>query len=177
MFVLARTVGDPAAVSRSIASAASGVDSGIAIAEVSTLDGMVSDAASQPRFRTVLLASCATLALVLAAAGLYGVIAYTVSRRTTEIGIRMALGAGTADIIVMVVGEGVRLSIVGIVIGIAAALALTRLVSSLLYGVAPADPVSFVISAVVLLAIALLSSYLPARRAAEVDPLVALRAE
>jgi putative ABC transport system permease protein len=177
MFVLARTVGDPAAVSRSMASAASGVDPGITIAEVSTLDDMVSDAASQPRFRTVMLASCAMLALLLAAAGLYGVIAYTVSRRTIEIGIRMALGASTADVIVMVVGEGARLSIAGIVIGIVAAFALTRLVSGLLYGVAPADPLSFVISAVVLLAIAVVSSYLPARRAAEVDPLVALKAE
>jgi len=125
----------------------------------------------------MLLASGATLALVLAAAGLYGVIAYTVSRRTTEIGIRMALGASTADVIVMVVGEGARLSVAGIVIGIAATFAITRLASGLLYGVAPADPLSFVISAVVLLAIALLSTYLPARRAADVDPLVALRAE
>jgi ABC-type antimicrobial peptide transport system permease subunit len=89
----------------------------------------------------------------------------------------MALVAGTTDVIVMVIGEGARLSIAGIVIGIAAAFALTRLASGLLYGVAPADPLSFVISAAVLLAIALLSSYLPARRAAEVDPLVALRSE
>jgi putative ABC transport system permease protein len=177
MFVLARTVGDPNGVGRAIAAAATAVDPGITIAEVSTLDGMVSDAASQPRFRTVLLMSCAALALVLAAAGLYGVIAYTVSRRTTEIGIRMALGASTADVIVMVVGEGARLSVAGLVIGVAAAAAFTRLMSGLLYGVAPADPTSFVIAAAVMLAIALVSTCLAARRAADVDPLVALRAE
>ncbi|HEV3141181.1 MAG TPA: FtsX-like permease family protein, partial [Vicinamibacterales bacterium] len=177
MFLLARTTGDPSAVARALAPAVAGVDRGITFSTANTLDGMVSDAASQPRFRTALLASCAALALVLAAAGLYGVIAYTVSRRTTEIGIRMALGADAGDVVVMVLREGAQLAIAGIVVGIAASLALTRLVAGLLYGVAPTDPLSFAIAAAALLAIAMISTYVPARRAARVDPLVALRAE
>jgi len=125
----------------------------------------------------VLLASCAVLALVLAAAGLYGVIAYAVSRRTTEIGIRMALGASARDVVVMVLREGARIAIAGVAVGVAASAALTRLVSGLLFGVAPNDPLSFAIAAAAILVIALVSSYLPARRAAAVDPLIALRAE
>ena len=125
----------------------------------------------------MLLASCAVLALVLAAAGLYGVIAYAVSRRTTEIGIRMALGASARDVVVMVLREGARIAIAGVAVGVAASAALTRLVSGLLFGVAPNDPLSFAIAAAAILVIALVSSYLPARRAAAVDPLIALRAE
>jgi len=177
MFLLARTSGDPSGVARSLGSAVAEVDRGITFARANTLDDMVADAASQPRFRTALLASCAVLALVLAAAGLYGVVAYGVSRRTTEIGIRMALGADRAAVVTMVLREGARLAIAGIVVGVAASAALTRLVSGLLYGVAPTDPLSFVAAAAALFAIALISSYLPARRAARVDPLTALRAE
>jgi putative ABC transport system permease protein len=177
MFVLARTGGDAAPVARALAGAVADVDRAITFSRADTLDGMVSDAASQPRFRTALLGSCAALALVLAAAGLYGVIAYAVSRRTTEIGIRMALGADATDVIVMVVRDGMRLAVAGIALGVAVSLALTRLVSGLLYGIAATDPFSFVIAAAALFAIALLSTYLPARRAACVDPLVALRAE
>ena len=177
MFVLARTSGDPSAVARALAAAVAEVDRGITFSTASTLDGMVSDAASQPRFRTVLIASCAGLALVLAAAGLYGVIAYAVSRRTLEIGIRMALGADADDVVAMVLREGARLAIAGVAVGVAGSLALTRLVSGLLYGVAPTDPLSFVFAVIALLAIAMISMYIPARRAASVDPLLALRAE
>jgi putative ABC transport system permease protein len=177
MFLLARTSGDPSGVARSLASAVAEVDRGITFARANTLDGMVADAVSQPRFRTALLGSCAVLALVLAAAGLYGVVAYGVSRRTTEIGIRMALGADRGAVVAMVLGEGARLAAAGIVIGVAASLALSRLLSGLLYGVAPTDPLSFVAAVAALFAIALVSSYLPARRAARVDPMIALRAE
>jgi len=177
MFVLARTSGDPAPVARALAGAVADVDPAITFSRSNTLDGMVSDAVSQPRFRTALMASCAVLALMLAAAGLYGVIAYAVSRRTTEIGIRMALGAGAGDVVTLVLREGMKLALAGLATGVVAAMVLTRFVSGLLYGVAPTDPLSFVGSTVVLFGLALIATYVPARRAAHVDPLVALRAE
>ena len=142
-----------------------------------TLDRLVSDAAAQPQFRTVLSASLAALALVIAAIGLYGVVAYAVSQRAKEIGIRLALGATSRDVLRMVVADGLTIAVTGIVIGTAAAFALTRVLAELLYGIAPTDPVSFLFSAISLLALTLLASYIPARRAARIDPIHALRAE
>jgi putative ABC transport system permease protein len=132
---------------------------------------------AQERLTMVLLSVFAGAALLLAAVGIYGVIAYSVTQRTQEIGIRMALGAQRGDVLRMVVGQAALLSAAGIACGAGAALGLTRLMVGLLYEVRPADPLTFGAVAVVLAAVALLASYVPARRATRVDPVIALRAE
>ena len=123
------------------------------------------------------MAAFATLALVLGSVGLYAVVAFTVSRRTHELGLRMALGARPADVLRLVLGQGFKLTVLGVGMGIAGALGLTRFLSSLLYGVRPTDPLTFIALPVLLMSVALLASYIPARRATKVDPMVALRYE
>ena len=125
----------------------------------------------------MLVAIFAALGLLLASLGIYGVISYSVTRQTQEIGIRMALGAGPQDVRRMVVKQGMRLALLGVFLGMAAALALTRTMASLLYGVKPWDPAAIVSVAVLLSAVALLATYVPARRASRVDPMIALRYE
>ena len=131
----------------------------------------------EPRFWLQLLGLFSGVALLLATIGLYGVISYSVTQRTHEFGIRMALGAEQSNVLRAVLGDGLRLSLIGIAIGLVAAHGLTRVIESQLYGVAPTDPVTFTAVAAVLLAVALLASYLPARRATRVDPMQALRYE
>ena len=126
-------------------------------------------------FTLVMLAVAGGMALFLGIVGLYGVIAYSVSQRTREIGIRMALGAGKSAILNMIIGQGIKLALIGVAIGLAGALGLTRFLSGLLYGVKPGDPLTFVAVSALLIAVALFASYLPARQAAKVDPMVALR--
>jgi putative ABC transport system permease protein len=147
------------------------------VSDLHPLDSVVWSAAAQPRFRTGLLATIAGLAVVIGAIGLYGVIAYSVSQRTREIGIRMALGARSGDVLVMILREGLGLVAAGMTAGLVAAMAATRLLRGLLFGIASTDVTSFALACAVLLAVAAVATYLPARRATAVDPLVALRQE
>ena len=141
------------------------------------MEDRVGDSWARTRFNATLMGSFALLALLLAAGGIYGIIAHSVSQRTRELGVRVALGATTGHVVRLVVGHGLRLALVGVTVGVAAAFALSRLVRALLFGVSPADPLVFAGQAVLLVGVALLASYLPARRAARMDPLAALRAE
>jgi putative ABC transport system permease protein len=141
------------------------------------MDQVVSGSLKDWRFHAVLLGIFAALALVIAAIGVYGVISYSIAQRTHEIGIRLALGAQRRDVLRLVVSQGARLALAGIAVGVLAAIGLTRLMASLLYGVTPTDPVTFIAVAILLLIVALVACYIPARRAMRVDPMVALRYE
>ena len=177
--LLVRTAGavKPASVARAIVQAVHRVDKDQPVVDITTLEQVAREPMAQQRMMMALLGAFAGLALVLAAGGIYGVISYTASQRTHEIGIRMALGAERPDVLRLVVGHGLRLSLVGVGAGLAAALALTRLMSSLLYRVRPTDVVTFATVSVLLAVVALVASYIPARRASNVDPMVALRYE
>jgi putative ABC transport system permease protein len=153
------------------------VDKEATIDDLESLDQLVAKSASEPRFQTVLLASFGALALLLALIGIYGVISYSVVQRTHEIGVRMALGARPGHVMRLVVGQGARVALGGLVFGIAGGLGLTRFLESMLFEVKPTDPLTFTGVALLLLLVALLACYIPARRAMRVDPMVALRYE
>jgi putative ABC transport system permease protein len=173
----ARTDGAPEALLPSIRQRIHDMDAGLALANVNTMDQWLSNSAAQPRLNTVLLASFATVALVIAAIGIYGVLAYSVNQRTREIGLRMALGATPRSVLQLIVGQGMKVVLIGVGIGLLGGLALGRAVSSLVFGVPVRDPATFSLVAVVLTAVALAACIIPARRAARVDPMVALREE
>jgi len=173
--VLARTAGDPTAILGAVRAAVRAVDPLQPIAEVTTLDALTGRALAQPRFAMTLVGLFGGLAFLLAAVGIYGLLAYTVSQRTREIGVRVALGARPGDLTRLVLGQGLAVTLAGIAAGLAAAAALSRLVSSLLYGVSPLDPLTFAATGAALLLVALAASWVPVRRAARVDPIVALR--
>jgi predicted permease len=176
-FLVVRTTGDPATFASTLRRGIAAADQSIVTSSVTPLDQLVADAAAQPHFRTVLLASLAGLALGIAGVGLYGVVAYTVSQRTKEIGIRIALGATSRDVLGMVLSDGMLVASAGVGIGVASAWVLAKLLSGLLYGIAPTDPASFFVASIGLLVLTLVASYIPARQAARVDPIRALRSE
>ena len=175
--LLVRSTASTAAIVNGSRGAIKEVDGDLPIFDVKTMTEAVSESVSQPRFYATLLGSFAMIALVIAALGIYGVISYAVSQRTRELGIRIALGAQRDRVVRLVIGQGLALTIVGIVVGIVGAAALTRLLASLLFGVTPADPLTFAAVSAVFLIVACLASYLPARRAARVDPIIAMRGE
>ncbi|HXH48346.1 MAG TPA: ABC transporter permease [Terriglobia bacterium] len=146
-------------------------------AQISTLDARVDRLRAQPRFDAVLTGLFAMLGLLLAGIGLFGLVSYSVARRTSEIGVRMALGAQKRDVVNLIVRQGLKLLLMGLIIGIGGALAVTRFLSSMLYGVTPTDPLTFIAVSLILITVALAACYIPARRAAKVDPIVALRYE
>jgi putative ABC transport system permease protein len=168
---------DAAALTSSVRAALKGVDPNLLIWETRTMDELVGQWTAPQRFNVALLGLFAALAMLLSAVGIYGVMSYTVTQRTHEIGIRMALGARGRDVLRMVVRQGMLLTLVGLAIGLALAFALTRLMSGLLYGVSPTDPLVFAAVALLLAAVALVSCLVPARRATKVDPMIALRYE
>jgi putative ABC transport system permease protein len=177
MWVVLRTDGDPAQLAGAARLTVREIDGGLPAAQMGPLADVVSDSVAPRRFSMLLLGLFALIALFLAAVGLYGVVAYAVSQRTREIGVRMAIGAQAGDIRRLILGGGLRLAVVGVVLGTAAALALARLVASMLYEVTPFDPASYAATALVLLAVAALACSVPASRAMRLDPLAALREE
>jgi putative ABC transport system permease protein len=175
--LVVRTTGDPMAVAGAVKQVVRQVDPTIAVSNIRALDEILDDDVASRRVGTTLLATFAAFALALAVVGIYGVIAYFVAQHAPEIGIRIALGAEPRDILRLVIFTGLRLALAGVALGTVAGLIVTRLMSSLLYGVAPTDAVTFVAAATLLLSLAVFASYVPARQATAVDPIVALRAE
>jgi predicted permease len=175
--LVVRTSTSSASMVSAVSNAINEIDHDIPIRDIATLDDVVTNSLSQQRLNMLLLGAFAALALLLAAVGIYSVLSYSVRRRVQEIGIRLALGAGLGDVLRLVVVEGMKPALLGMAIGIAAALALGRVVSSLIYGVKATDPVSFLVMASLLTAIAFVACIIPAYRATKVDPMVALRYE
>ncbi len=168
---------DPLSLTTAARNEISRLDPTLPVTKVSTMEQRVATAMAPSRFRTTLIALFATIALILACVGIYGVISYSVSQRTHELGIRIALGAQRRNVLKLVLGQGALLAVIGVILGLGGAFALTRLMAGLLFGVTPTDAAIFTFVPLGLTAIALLASYLPARRATKVDPLVALRYE
>ncbi|MFZ0521135.1 MAG: ABC transporter permease [Candidatus Acidiferrales bacterium] len=177
MNLVVRTRQDPASVIPAVTGAVRNVDSDVPVLSVRTMDVAVSESLSPQRFSMLLLAAFAGLALLLAVVGIYGVMSYSVSRRTQEIGIRVALGATRKDVLMLVVRHGLLLALTGSAIGIVGALLLSRVIASQLYGVSPTDPVTFIAVSTLLTVVALAACYIPARRALQVGPMVALKYE
>ena len=172
-----RTAADPRQESSALRSAVADIDPNQPIVKVRTMEDNMAATVAQPRFRTWLIGIFAALALLLAAVGIYGVMSYSVTQRTNEIGIRVTLGAQPGDVFRTVVGEGLRFALLGVAIGITAGLVLTRLLASFLYGISASDPTTFIAVAIILVAVSAAASFFPARRATRVDPIIALRYE
>jgi putative ABC transport system permease protein len=172
-----RTAGDPGKVVRPVETAIHQYDPQQAISEVQTMEHVFADSASDARFQLILLLIFAGLAIVLAMIGVYGVVSYSVTQRTPEIGVRMAMGAGTREIARMILREALLLAGVAVGVGLAGAVALTRVMESVLYETTPTDPATLAIAATAVLAVVTAAALVPARRATRVDPLVALRYE
>jgi ABC-type antimicrobial peptide transport system permease subunit len=170
-----RTASDPSPLVAAIQREIQAVDSQLPVSKIRTMEQVVSESTARQNFNMLLLSIFAGLALLLAAIGIYGLMSYTVEQRTQEIGIRMALGAGRGDMLKLIVRQGMLLAGIGVAIGLGAAFGLTRLLASLLFGVKTTDPFTYVAVAAILTAVALVATYVPARRATKIDPLIALR--
>ena len=172
-----RAAGDPLSLTAAVRREVMAIDRDQPIAAVRTMEQALSESLSAPRYRTALLGLFAVVALLLAAIGIYGVIAYATAQRTHELGVRMALGAQSKDVLKLIIGQGIKLALAGVLLGLGGALALTRLVNTLLFGVSATDPLTFAVIGLLLTLVALLACWIPARRATKVDPLVALHYE
>jgi putative ABC transport system permease protein len=177
MFLAVRTTVDPMSLAAAVRNEVTAIDRDQPVADIQTMEQRLAASLAQPRFNMLLLGIFAAVALALAAVGLYGVMAYGVTQRTHEIGIRMALGAQRSNVLKLVVRQGMAMALIGVVLGLAASFALTRVMASLLFGVSATDPLVFTIIALLLAAVAFIASYIPARRAIKVDPMIALRYE
>ena len=177
MMVAVRVAGDPASFAARLREEVRAIDPDIPLSNVTTIERLLSEALAQPRFNAFVIGFFGATALALAGLGIYGVLSTTVAQRTSEIGVRMALGARSGDVVRMVVGQGMGLTLEGLLIGLAAALLTAPMLQSLLFGVDATDPATFAGVAAFLAAVALLASYVPARRASRIEPLVALRHE
>ena len=177
MAFMIRTTSEPEGIIAAVRQTVQSLDKNQPVYGVRTLESVMSEAVAKPRFRTFLLGVFAVVALILAMVGIYGVMSYSVEQRTHEIGIRMALGARSLDVLKLVIGHGMALAFAGVGIGLVASFALTRVMSQLMFGVTPTDPLTFAVIALLLTSVALLACYIPARRATKVDPLQALRRE
>ena len=177
MSFVVRTDGSPSATMSNIRSAIAEMDPSVPIYGMQTMGDVVGDSLVKPRFLSLLLGAFSVIAISLAAIGIYGVMAYTVAQRTQEIGLRVALGATTRNVLTMVLSQGLKMTVIGLATGLTGAFFLTRVMASLLFEVSPTDPLTFVLVGIGLTAIGLLACFVPARRAARVDPMVALRYE
>ncbi|HYP01333.1 MAG TPA: FtsX-like permease family protein, partial [Pyrinomonadaceae bacterium] len=177
MTIVMRTNGNPMNLAAAARREIQSIDKDQPVADVRTMQSWIDELTARSRFGTLLLTIFAGLALILAGIGIYGVMSYSVTQRTHELGIRIALGAKTRDVLKLILGRGLALTLTGIVLGLVASLALTRFLSSLLFGISATDPVTFGGLALLLTAVALVACYVPTRRAMKVDPMVALRNE
>jgi putative ABC transport system permease protein len=177
MFLAVRTTGDPMSVVGDVRQIVSQLDRDVPLTNIATMQQRLQESVANPRLQTILLGAFSALALLLAAVGIYGLMSYSVAQRRNEIGVRMALGAQPRQVLRLMLGSGIRLTTIGLLLGIAGGLVAGRMITSLLFQVRPTDASTFVAVSVVLGAVGLLASYVPARRATRVDPMVALRYE